>query len=177
MLKKLIIGFIVIIGVVLISALFIEEDYTVTRSIEIIKSQKEIFDYLKFLKNQDEFSIWSKIDPNMKKSYQGIDGGIGFISSWDSVNEDVGKGEQEIIKLTPTTRIDFELRFIEPFEATHDAYFILEQINDNYTKIIWGFDGRMEYPMNIISLFMNMDSMLGPDLRQGLINLKEIMEK
>lgn len=177
MLKKIITIFMILIGIVLISAFFIEKDYAVVRSIEISKSQKEVFDYLKFLKNQDEFSIWARIDPNMKKSYQGIDGEIGFISSWDSKNEDVGKGEQEIIKISPNSRIDFELRFIKPFEATHDAYFILEPINENITNVIWGFNGRMEYPFNIMLILMNMDNMLGPDLYKGLENLKINFER
>jgi len=177
MFKKIITIVTILIGIVLISALFIETEYSVIHSIEINKSQKEIFEYLKFLKNQDEYSIWAKIDPNMKKSYKGIDGEIGFISSWDSKNEDIGKGEQEIKKLSPNSRIDFELRFINPFEATHDAYFIIEPINDKNTKVTWGFNGQMEYPFNIMLIIMNMDNMLGPDLKKGLENLKINFER
>jgi hypothetical protein len=41
----------------------------------------------------------------------------------------------------------------------------------------WGFFGRMNYPMNLMLAFMNMDAMLGKDLASGLNNLKTILEK
>lgn len=66
----------------------------------------------------------------MKKGYRGTDGEVGFLSSWDSKNENVGKGEQEIMKITPISRLEYELRFFDPFEATHDAYLILEEIKE-----------------------------------------------
>jgi hypothetical protein len=165
------------IGLILITAFFLEENYTVIRQVNIEKSQKIIFKYLKYLKNQEEFSVWAQIDPNMKKNHRGVDGEVGYVSAWDSDNESVGKGEQEIIKITPESRIDYELQFYDPFEVTHDAYLILEKIENNKTNVKWGFDGKMSYPMNIMSLFMNMDDMLGPDLQTGLNNLKEVLEK
>ena len=51
------------------------------------------------------------MDPDMKKTYRGTDGTVGFVSAWDSEKDDVGKGEQEIIKITDGERIDYELRF------------------------------------------------------------------
>jgi hypothetical protein len=41
----------------------------------------------------------------------------------------------------------------------------------------WGFDGKMNYPMNLMLLFMDFDAMLGKDMEQGLSNLKMIVEK
>ena len=39
------------------------------------------------------------------------------------------------------------------------------------------FDGKMNYPMNLMLLFMNMDKMIGKDFESGLKNLKTILEK
>ncbi|MBB1268218.1 hypothetical protein [Shewanella sp. SR44-3] len=58
----------------------------------------------------------------MNKTYRGVDGEVGFVSAWASENPDVGVGEQEIIKITPNERVDFELRFLSPFEAVEPAY-------------------------------------------------------
>ena len=113
----------------------------------------------------------------MKKEYRGTDGTVGFVSAWDSEKGDVGKGEQEIKKITDGERIDFELRFIKPFESTEPAYLITESTSDNQTKVKWGFSGKMKYPMNLMLLCMNMEEMIGKDLQTGLNNLKTTLEK
>src|SRR5690348_10023775 len=94
--KKILLGIVAIIVLLLIIAIFLKKEYTVERSITINKPKQQIFDYVKLLKNQDNFSAWAKLDPNMKKEYHGTDGTVGFVSAWDSDKKDVGKGEQEI---------------------------------------------------------------------------------
>jgi hypothetical protein len=176
-LKKILFVILGIIALILIVGLFVSKDYAVVREITINKPKSEVFDYIKYLKNQDNYSVWSKLDPNMKKEYKGIDGTVGFVSAWDSENENVGKGEQEIKGISEGDKIDFELRFLEPFEATDNAYMITEMVSENETKVAWGFNGSMAYPMNLMLLFMNMDEMLGKDLETGLQNLKTELEK
>jgi hypothetical protein len=56
--------------------------YEVNRSIIVNKPLKEVFNYLKYVKNQDHWSPWKKKDPNMKQTFFGIDGEVGFISKW-----------------------------------------------------------------------------------------------
>lgn len=175
--KKILLGIVVLIALILIIGIFTKKEYTVERSIVINKPKQEVFDYIKSLKNQNEFSVWARMDPNMKKEYHGTDGTVGFVSSWDSESKDVGKGEQEITKIDDGNRIDFALRFIKPMEGNATAYMTTEQAAENQTTVKWAFEGKMGYPMNTMLLFMNMDKMLGPDLEQGLVNLKEIMDK
>ncbi len=38
-------------------------------------------------------------DPLMKKQFKGTDGTVGFLYAWDSQNNEVGKGEQEIERI------------------------------------------------------------------------------
>lgn len=176
-LKKVLIALAVIIAIPLVIALFVKKEYAVEREININKPNTEVFEYIKYLKNQDNYSKWATMDPNMKKDSRGTDGQVGFVSTWDSEIEDVGKGEQEIVKITEGKRIDFELRFIKPFEATEPAYMTTEAVSERETKVKWGFSGKMPYPMNIMMLFMNMEEMIGADLEEGLKNLKVVLEK
>ncbi|MDO8927385.1 MAG: SRPBCC family protein [Bacteroidota bacterium] len=162
---------------VLITGLFVNGKYDVEREVTINKPKQEVFDYIKYLKNQDNFSVWAKIDPAMKKEFRGEDGTVGFVSAWDSENPDAGKGEQKIIKISEGERIDYELHFIEPFESTDFAYLTTEAVNDSVTTVKWGFDGKMKYPMNLMMLFMDMEEMLAPDLQNGLDNLKTLLEQ
>jgi hypothetical protein len=117
------------------------------------------------------------MDPNMKKEFRGTDGTSGFVSAWDSENKNVGKGEQEILKVVDGDRIDYEIRFIKPFESTSLASMSTVIVSDSQTRIEWKFNGKMKYPMNLMLLFMNMNKMVGNDLEKGLQNLKKNLEK
>jgi hypothetical protein len=166
-----------IIALALITGLFIDGNYAMEREVTINKPKQEVFDYVKLLKNQDNYSVWAMADPLMKKEFTGEDGTVGCVSAWDSENPDVGKGEQKIIKIADGERIDYELHFIEPFESTDYAYMTTEAISDTQTKVVWGFNGKMKYPMNLMMLTMDMEKMLGPDLEKGLSGLKTILEQ
>lgn len=175
-LKIILIGLASIIALVLVAAIFVDGNYAVEREVSINRSKSEVFDYLRFLRNQDEFSKWASMDPNMKKNFRGTDGTVGFVSAWDSESDEVGKGEQEIIAIVEGERIDYELRFFAPFESTDQAYMITESAGMNQTTVKWGINGKMAYPMNFMMLFMDMEEMLGADLSEGLNNLKVKLE-
>ncbi len=174
--KKLLIAIVAIVVLLLVVALFVNKDYAVERNVVINRPVETVFNYIKYLRNQDNFSVWAQRDPNMKKHFSGVDGTVGAISAWESDNPDVGKGEQEITNIVENQRIDFELRFKEPFEATDQAYFIVQAINDSTTNVKWGFTGSMDYPMNLLLLTMDMEKMVGGDLQAGLDNLKQLLE-
>lgn len=176
MLKKIILTLAVIIAVPLIAALFLKTHYSVVRSVTINQPLETVFDYIKYLKNQDNFSKWAMMDPEMSKTYKGIDGEVGFVSAWASENPDVGVGEQEIIKITPNVRVDFELRFLSPFESTEPAYMTTKSVSGNQTQVDWGFSGHMDYPMNLMLVIMDFETMIGDDLQQGLDTLKKVLE-
>lgn len=176
-LKKIFAVIAIIIAIPLVVALFVKKDYVVEREIIINKPKAEVFEYIKFLKNQDNYSKWNMMDPDMKKTYQGTDGTIGFISAWESKMENVGAGEQEIVNMIDGERIDMKLRFKVPFESQNDAYMITEDMSNNQTKVKWGFKGAFPYPFNLMGLFMDMEKAVGGDLEVGLQNLKNLLEK
>lgn len=165
-----------IVLLVLILAMIAPKTYNVSRSIEIAKPKKEVFENLRFLKNQDSWSPWNKKDPNMEKKFTGTDGEVGAISYWNG-NKDVGEGEQELTKIVDGERIESELRFMKPWKSTSDAYLTTEAVGENNTKVTWGFSGNNKFPMSIMMLFMNMDKMVGKDFEEGLSSLKQTLEK
>lgn len=175
-LKRVLAVLLVLICIVFIIALFVDDKFAVKREITINKNNKEVFDYIKLLKNQNNFSSWSKKDPKMKKTFKGTDGTVGFISAWESKNKEVGKGEQEITKIVDGKRIEFDLRFKEPMKAENKAYMEIQSLSPTKTKVTWGFNGTMNYPMNFMLLFMDFDAMVGKDFEEGLENLKDILE-
>jgi len=176
-LKKIGIAFAIVVVLILILGLFVNGKYAVEREVTIDKPKQLVFDYVKFLKNQSKYSVWAKIDPDMKTEFRGEDATVGFVSAWDSENPDAGKGEQKIISIDEGNRIDYEIHFIDPMESTDFAYMTTIAENDSVTSVKWGFHGEMKYPMNLMLLFMNMEKMLAPDLQNGLNNLKGVLEQ
>lgn len=175
-LKNMAIVLVIIIAIPFIGALFTAKDVTVVREITINRPHAEVYDYTKQLKNQDNYSKWALMDPDMKKEYRGTDGQVGFVSAWKSENPEVGSGEQEILAIQEGKRIDYALRFFEPFESDDKAFMEFESINDNTTLVRWGYDGHMAYPMNAMLWVMDMEKMVGDDFQTGLENLKKILE-
>ncbi|MGC4232253.1 MAG: SRPBCC family protein [Niabella sp.] len=163
-----------IIVLLLITALFVKKEFAITKEIVINKPVAEVFNYVKYIKNQDNYSVWNQADPNMKKSYSGTDGTPGFVYAWEG-NKDVGKGEQEIKGIEENKRVDIELRFKEPMEVNNQSAIITTPVDAGKTKVEWGFYGSSPYPFNLMNLCM--DAMVGGDLQKNLDNLKAVMEK
>jgi len=166
-----------VIALLLVVAVFVKKEYSVTRTVGIKKPVHLVFDYLKHLNNQKQYSIWTMRDPDAKNETKGVDGSIGFIASWDSKNSQVGKGEQEIIGLDENKKIDLRLHFYKPFNCAASANFVTTNLGDNNTAVAWTFNGSMPYPFNIMRVFTSIDKMIGKDLQDGLNNLKSILEK
>jgi hypothetical protein len=172
-----IISIIIVVAVFLILAAVTKSKYTVSREITINQPKQKVFDYIKYLKNQDNYSVWVMMDPGMTKEYQGIDGTVGFSSAWNSDNKKVGQGEQTITGITDGDLLNTEIHFIKPFEGRAKASMATQATTAAQTKVNWTFDSKMAYPMNIMLLFMNMDKMIGGDLETGLTNLKNVLER
>ncbi len=175
-LKIILLSLLTIVALALIIALFVNGDYSIKRSIVVNKPTAEVFGYIKYLKNQSEYSKWARMDPGMKVEYRGTDGQPGFVSAWDSNRDSVGKGEQEIKKIDEGKRVDYEIRFIKPMEAVAPAYLITDSIAPAQTKVTWGFEEHVPYPFNIMCLFFDVEKLIGNDLQTGLGNLKGKLE-
>ncbi|CAM4246440.1 Polyketide cyclase / dehydrase and lipid transport [Pedobacter westerhofensis] len=171
---KILIVLLVIIAIPLILALFIKKEYHVERQITINRPRKAVFDYIRFLNNQEHYSKWVMMDPNMKKTLTGTDGTVGFTYAWDG-NKAAGKGEQEIININEGEGIDVQVRFIRPFEGIAYTPITTYFISPSQTPLKWEMKGTSPYPLNFTNLFV--DNMLGKDLESSLSTLKGILEK
>lgn len=174
--KRILIILILIISIVLIAAYFMPKEYAVQREITINKPVDSVFNYVRYLKNQNQFSVWANMDPKMKSTYKGVDGNVGSLYTWDSNVKDVGAGEMEVTKIETSKRLDFALRFKRPMEDTAVGFMSTEPLSGNQTKVKWGISGIIPYPTNIMLPMLKMDQMIGKDLEKGLENLKSKME-
>ncbi len=169
----------VLIGILTLMA---PKEFKIEKEIIINKPNSEIFAHLKFLKNHEQWDAWSKIDPSMKKMYKGNDGTVGFISAWESNNDEVGTAEQEIIKIVDGQLLDTEIRFKKPFEGKFRSYVTTNSLNEKQTNVILGMnDNSMTFPMTVVSFIVNVclgnQKSIEKNMEESLINLKTLMEK
>jgi hypothetical protein len=174
-LKQILMGLGAIIAVLLIGGLFTAKSYTLQREVIVNKPKHHVFDYVRMLKNQNEFSEWYRMDPTSKTAVTGTDGTVGSIYSWDS--EKVGKGEQETKAIKECESIDYELRFLKPFKGRADNKVTFESVSENQTKIKSVFNSSMPYPMNVMRWFMSLESTIGEPIGASLNHIKENLEK
>ncbi|QNA46097.1 SRPBCC family protein [Lacibacter sediminis] len=174
-LKNILLAILGIIVIVLVFALFIDKEFSLSKEIVVNKPKQQVFDYVKLIKNQEHYSVWVMKDPNINIQYTGTDGTVGAQSSWVSNDKNVGVGEQEIIELKEGESMKVELRFKKPFEGTNYAINTFTSVADNQTKVTSTFTGKSPYPMNFMNLFMDM--VLGKDMEKNLSNMKVNLEK
>ncbi len=172
-----VLGTIIILLVLLflVFPLFIKKQYTIEEKVVVSKPDPEVFDFVKLLGNQVYYNKWVMMDPNVKRTGTGIDGTVGFISAWDSNVRNVGKGEQEIIRILQGSQIDSKVRFEKPFKNVADVHMITKAIAAGQTELTWTMRGQNKYPMNIFNLFI--PAMLARDMAESLHNLKSVLEK
>lgn len=169
--KKIIITLLIIVAIPLVLALFVPKTFKSGGEIIIKKPTKEVFDYVKYVKNQDNFGVWQLSDTNMKKTEDGTDGTVGFRYSWES--EKLGKGAQVITNIVENERMESDLFFYDFNDDANKSHITVEEKSPIETLVTWGIEGKSPYPWNLMNLFMNMDK----DFEKGLEKLKTILEK
>lgn len=174
---NIIITLLIIIAVVvlllLVTAVFLKKEYVIERDVIISRPVAVVFSYIKYLKNQDHYSKWVMMDPEMKKHFKGVDGTPGFVYAWDG-NKKAGKGEQEIMFISEGEAVGIEIRFVKPFENTATAVMRTEPMNLNQTKVKWVMKGKSPYPMNLMHVLLA--GVLGRDMQTSLDLLKHNLE-
>jgi hypothetical protein len=162
----------ILIGFLLFLALIIKKEYLIERDITINKSKQEVFDYVKLMRNQEQYNVWVMKDPNVKLVYTGTDGLEGFTCTWEG-NKEAGKGVQEFMKIEDG-KIGIELRFEKPFKNVAQSFMFIKSVGPNQTNLKWQMVGKNSYPMNLMNMFI--DGLLGKDLTKNLENIKRILE-
>jgi len=163
-----------VIVLLLIIGLFMKKEHYVKREIIINAPLQKVFDYIKLLKNQDEFNKHAQAGSDRSREYKGTDGTVGFIYAWKG-NKAAGEGEKEIKNIIEGKRVEMEIRFTKPMSATASIIMETEALSDDQTKVYWSNSGRLKYPVNI--MIPMMEKMLPKEMDESLATLKKILEK
>lgn len=151
------------------------DSFSVRRAASIQAPPEKIFPLINDFSRWSAWSPYEKKDPAMKRSFSGPAAGKGAVYAWEG-NGEVGQGRMEIDEAVAPSRVTLKLDFVKPFEAHNKVDFTLEP-KGGATEVTWAMDGPMPFISKVVTLFVDMDRMVGGDFEAGLANLKAIAEK
>lgn len=148
--------------------------FQIHRSIAIQAPPTKLFDLIADFHNWSLWSPYEKYDPAMKKLMTGAPKGKGAVYSWAGNNK-AGAGRMEITDAAPGSRVAIKLDFLKPFEGHNTAEFTLEP-QGSATRVTWAISGPQNFMLKLMSIFVNMDNMIGKEFEEGLKNMKAAAE-
>jgi hypothetical protein len=174
MLIKILIAIALIIIALVIVVAMQPSEFRVVRTATMSAPAPAVFAQVNDFHNWDAWSPWAKLDPVMKKTYEGAPAGTGAIYTWAGNNQ-VGEGRTTITESRPSDLIEMKLEFVKPFAATNTVEFTFKPEGDQ-TAVTWSMAGKNNFMGKAVGLFMNMDKMVGGDFEKGLASLKAVTE-
>jgi Polyketide cyclase / dehydrase and lipid transport len=174
MIRKILIGLALLIVVFLVVAAFQPSDFRVARSISIAAPPAAIFPRVNDFHQWVAWSPWEKLDPEMKRTYEGPSAGSGASYGWVGNNK-VGEGRATIVESRPNELIRIKLDFVKPFASTSLAEYTF-RAEGNQTTVTWSMAGEKNFATKAICLIVSMDKMVGGDFEKGLADLKKVSE-
>jgi hypothetical protein len=150
-------------------------DFKVERSATMRAPAPAAFAQVNDFQNWRAWSPWEKIDPALKRSYEGPKAGTGAVYAWEG-NKDVGEGRMTITESRPGELVRIKLEFFKPFAATSTAEFNFKPAGLDSTAVTWTMTGQNNFLSKAMCLFVNMDKMVGGMFEQGLAQMKSVVE-
>jgi uncharacterized protein YndB with AHSA1/START domain len=173
--KTIIIVVVLLIAGILIYASTKPDTFHVERTVNIKATPDKLFPYINDFHQWQPWSPYEKLDPAMTRRFSGAAAGEGAVYEWEG-NSKAGAGRITITQAVPSSKILLNLEMLKPFAATNDVAFTLRPEGDT-TQVTWAMDGRNTLLPKVMSLFLNMDAMVGDQFEEGLNNLKAVAEK
>lgn len=144
--------------------------FKVERSATIAAPASVVFAQVNDFHKWEVWSPWEKLDPKMKKTFEGASAGPGAIYLWDG-DHNVGAGKMTLTESKLNERIRVKLEFTRPFAGVNDTLFSFKPEGAR-TAVTWTMSGEYTFLSKAICMFMNMDKMVGGSFEEGLAQLK-----
>lgn len=165
----------IVAGIIVIIPAFIEPDSTVSRSTEIDKPVSQVYNVTKDFNQYLKWNPWSKMDKSAKHEITGVPGEIGSKWSWEGNPDSIGTGSLTIEELIPNTSIKSKLEFIVPSMGSAQDLWYFKELDSTKTSVTWSVAMKAD---SYFKRYFNLgaEKFLGPQLEQGLKDLKELIE-
>jgi uncharacterized protein YndB with AHSA1/START domain len=168
--RFLLILLILLIGI----GLLLPSHTTVQRSIVINAPPAQVFPHVNSMRAFHAWSPWTDIDPDTRYAFDGPESGVGSRMTWQSGNQQVGAGSQEITLSQPGQQVATTLDFGGKGRGV--ASFFLEPQAQG-TLLRWQFETEFGWDLFSRYVGLMLDSMIGASYDKGLRTLKMRIEQ
>lgn len=169
MLKKILIG---LAAAVVVLAVIIQtrpSEFKVARTATIAAPAPVVFGLVNDFRKWPQWSPYEKLDPAMKKTYEGQPAGNGASYTWAG-NSQAGEGRATIVDSKPNELIRIRLDFEKPFPGTAYATFTFKPEGDK-TEVTWALNGESNFVTKAVHMVLDMDKMVGGQFEEGFVDL------
>lgn len=174
MLKKILLGLAVVLVALCGVIATRPSSFTVQRTATLKAPPDVAFALVNDFHHWGEWSPWDKLDPNQKRTFEGTIAGAGSIYGW-SGNDQVGEGRMTIEESKANELVRIKLEFLKPWAATNSTTFAFTPAAEG-VSVTWKMEGHNDFMGKAMSLFMDMDGMVGKDFENGLANMGKAAE-
>ena len=101
----------------------------------VVALQPPAFAQVNDFQNWQAWSPWEKVDPALKRSYEGPKAGTGAVYAWQG-NREVGEGRMTITESRPGELVRIRLEFFKPMAAVNTTEFRFRPAGEE-TAITW----------------------------------------
>ncbi|UXR65941.1 SRPBCC family protein [Bdellovibrio bacteriovorus] len=174
MLLKVVLGILVVLAIFVAFIASRDGHFKYEVSEHINAPIEKVFPYISDLKKGSEWSPFEKVDPNMKKDYQGIPDQVGAKLVFAG-NSDAGAGSVEITKIVPNEMVELRLIMTAPMAADNIVTYQVMKDGEG-TKFTWSMSGEGGFAGKLVTFFVDCEKMITDQFKQGIANLKTIVE-
>lgn len=168
-LKKILIGLVVIIGLIMVISIFLPGTVTVKRSRVMAISKETAFDKIVVLQNWKKWMTWAKLDPIAAYSYSSVPANkVGDFYTWKG-NSDMGEGKMIINEIFGTDSLKMTTEFTG--QGSSPVLFKLLQKGDS-VEVTW--EMKFDFPFYARIMGLMMDGMMSKDFEGGLEGIEKL---
>lgn len=166
-LKKILIGLLVLLVLLVALGIYLPKDLQVSESKEMSVSPSYIYQLVNDHAVAHQWNPWVKGDTSMVLTMGEKTRGVGGTYSWSS--ETMGQGTSTFVEMVPNQKVKSEIYF--DGNGPNHYTFDLEDKGDK-TNVTWTMDTHLGFPMNLTRWFFK--RMISKSYKEGLSNLEEV---
>jgi len=174
MFKRLLLSGIVILILFAIFVAFQPTRFRIERSVAISGTALSVFAHVNDFRKWESWLHWTRLDPDARIRVEGAPSGEGAVLLW-SGNEAIGAGRMEIVESRLGSSIRIATTFSRPSAGKSTTVFVFKP-QDGETLVTWSVEGENNFLAKAVCVFVGIDTVLGPDLEQGLERLRVAAE-
>jgi hypothetical protein len=171
MLKKILIGLVVIIVILVVVGFLLPTEYEVSRYIMIDAKPSKIHDHVGDLNRWDDWMPWKETDPSIVVTFGKKTTGVGASQTWTGKD---GTGEIVFTSSDSKRGVEYDMS-MDQGKYTSKGSILYEEMGKS-TRVTWSMSGDMSTPVVGGYMVLLFSPMMGDAFHKGLSTLKSQIE-